>query len=104
LLAAASEEAEVPKDNSALEDFRMFPGILESWELTRTGLIRIREELYKLELWHSYSNPDIPFYVAIYVQENGVWRRMSDPPFSISADGDQALREAMAFLAERLAA
>ena len=92
------------RDSSALEDFRMFPGILESWELVRTGLIRIREELYKLELWHSYSNPDIPFYVAIYVQESGIWRRMSDPPFSTGADGDQAMREAMAFLAERKAA
>jgi len=92
------------RENNALEDFRMFPGIVESWELARTGLVRIREQLYRLELWHSYSNPDIPFYVSIYVQENGAWRRMPDPPFSVGSEGDQALREAMAFLTERQAA
>ena len=92
------------KAANALEDFRLFPGIIESWELTKTGLVRIREDLYKLELWHSYSNPDIPFYVCVYIQENDVWRRMPDPPFSVGSEGDQAMREAMAFLAERLAA
>ena len=92
------------KESNALEDFRMFPGIMESWELVRTGLIRIREELYRLELWHSHSNPDIPFYVSVYVRENGAWRKMPDPPFSTGADGDDAMRQAMAFLAERQAA
>ena len=94
----------MPKEANALEDFRLFSSISESWELSRTGLVRIREDLYKLELWHSYSNPDIPFYVSVYIQENGVWRRMPDPPFSVGSEGDQALREAMAFLVERLAA
>lgn len=94
----------MPRESNALEDFRLFSGISESWELTRTGLIRIREELYKLELWHSYSNPDIPYYVSVYTQENGMWRRMPDPPFPAGGEGDQALREAMAFLVERLAA
>ena len=92
------------KEISALEDFRLISGIAESWELTKTGLIRIREDLYKLELWHSYSNPDIPYYVAVYIQENGMWRRMPDPPFSVGCEGDQAMREAMAFLVDRLAA
>jgi len=94
----------MPKESNALEDFRLFSGINESWELTRTGLVRIREDLYKLELWHSYSNPDIPYYVSVCIQENGMWRRMPDPPFSVGSEGDQALREAMAFLVERLAA
>ena len=94
----------MPKDTNALEDFRLFSGISESWELTRTGLVRIREDLYKLELWHSYSNPDIPYYVSVCIQQNDMWRRMPDPPFSVGSEGDQALREAMAFLVERLAA
>src|ERR1700746_3179538 len=37
--------------NNAFEDYRNFPGITEAWELERTGLVVIREELYKLELW-----------------------------------------------------
>ncbi len=88
----------------ALQDYRSFPSINEAWELRRTGLIAIGGELYKLELWHSFSNPDIPFYVSIYIQEEGVWRRMPDPPFSVSTDGDEALRTAMVFLEERKAA
>jgi hypothetical protein len=89
---------------NALEDFRAFEGINEAWELVRTGLVVIREKSYKLELWHSYSNPDIAYYVSIYIQENGMWRRMPDPPFSVGLNGDEALREAMAFLLERVAA
>lgn len=89
---------------NALADFRTFADINEAWELVRTGLIVIREQLYKLELWHSYSNPDIAHYVAVYIQEKGVWTRMPDPPFSTSPDGDEAMRQAMAFLVERLAA
>jgi hypothetical protein len=90
--------------DNAFKDFRLFPAISEAWELTRSGLVIIREELYKLELWHSYSNPDIPYYVSISVQKNGTWTRMPDPPFATGRDGDQALRDAMAFLTERLAA
>jgi hypothetical protein len=89
---------------SALEDYRMFPEITEAWELAKTGLIVIREQLFRLELWHSYSNLDIPYYVSIYTQADGVWKRMPDPPFTIGLDGDQTLRAAMAFLSERLAA
>ncbi|HWG40973.1 MAG TPA: hypothetical protein VN658_10525 [Candidatus Acidoferrales bacterium] len=90
--------------DNAFADFRLFPAISEAWELTRSGLVIIREELYKLELWHSYSNPDIAFYVSISIQKNGTWTRMPDPPFATGHDGDQALRDAMAFLTERLAA
>ena len=90
--------------DNAFADYRMFPVISEAWELKRTGLVIINEELFKLELWHSYSNQDIPFYVAIYVQENGVWRKMADPPFATGRDGDQALRDAMVVLTERQAA
>lgn len=90
--------------DNAIKDFRMFPGITEAWELVRTGLIVIKEELYKLELWHSYSNPDVPYYVAIYIQEKGAWKRISDPPFASGRNGDEALRDAMVFLSERLAA
>ncbi len=89
---------------NALEDFRMFPSITEAWELLKTGLIVSNESKYRLELWHSYSNPDIPYYVAIYIQTDGVWKRMPDPPFPTGLDGDQTLREAMAFLSERAAA
>jgi hypothetical protein len=49
--------------DNAFEDFRLFPPISEAWELMRSGLVIIKEELYKLELWHSYTNPDIPYYV-----------------------------------------
>lgn len=90
--------------DDAFKDFHMFPGLTESWELVRTGLVTIKEELYKLELWHSYSNPDVPYYVAIHVQEKGIWKRISDPPFASGRNGDEALRDAMVFLSERLAA
>ena len=75
--------------DNAFQDFRLFPAISEAWELTRSGLVIIREELYKLELWHSYSNPDIPYYVSISVQKNGTWTRMPDPPFATGRDGDR---------------
>jgi hypothetical protein len=55
-------------------------------------------------LWHSHSNPDIPYYVSISVLDGDAWKRMPDPPFAIGREGDQALRDAMAFLTERLAA
>src|SRR5579862_6022802 len=69
---------------SALEDFRCFAGIAESWELIKTGLVVIAGTSYKLELWHSYSNPDIPYYVSTYVQEQGVWRKLPDQSFPIA--------------------
>ena len=89
---------------NSLKDFRNFPEISEAWELIKTGVVVIREQTYRLELWHSYSNPDIPFYVSVYVQQDGVWRRMQDPIFPIGLDAEQTMREAMAFLSERLAA
>jgi hypothetical protein len=89
---------------NALEDFGLFEGITESWELKQTGLVVIRGEMYRLELWHSYSNPDIPYYVSISIRENDVWRRMPDPPFPVAPSGDEAMRTAMAFLVERQAA
>ena len=92
------------EDCNSLKDFRNFPGITEAWELIKTGVVIIREQMYRLELWHSYSNPDIPYYVSVYVQEDGVWKRMQDPIFPIGLDAEQTLREAMAFLSERLAA
>jgi hypothetical protein len=91
------------KEN-ALGDFRMFPSITEAWELVKTGLVVIREQSYRLELWHSHSNLDIPYYVSIYTQSDGVWRRMPNPPFPVGLDGEQTLRAAMAFLSERVAA
>lgn len=90
--------------NNALQDFRMFAGINEAWELERTGLVVIREKLYRLELWHSYSNADVPYFVAVSVQEDGVWRKMPDRPFAVAPDGDQALRTAMDFLVKDQAA
>ena len=89
---------------NSLKDFRNFPGITEAWELMKTGVVVIREQMYRLELWHSYSNPDIPFYVSVYVQQDGVWKRMQEPIFPIGLDAEQTMREAMAFLSERLAA
>ena len=88
----------------AFADFRAIPGIDESWELVRTGLVVIRGESYRLELWHSFSNPDIAYYVSIYILKDAVWNRMPNPPFSVAPDGDEALRQAMAFLVERVAA
>ena len=90
--------------SDALKDYRMFPAITEAWDLVRTGLVVINEQLYRLELWHSFSNPDVPYYVAIYIQEQGIWKRISDPPFASGRNGDEALRDAMVFLTERLAA
>ncbi len=90
--------------NNALQDFRCFAGITEAWELKRTGLIVVRDTYYKLELWHSYSNLDVPYYVAVYVRENGLWRHMPDQPFAVAPDGEQALRTAMDFLVKDEAA
>ena len=90
--------------SNPLEFFRNFPGINEAWELVRTSLVVIEEKLYRLELWHSYSNPDISYYVSICIQQDGVWRRMPDPPFSVGLSGDEALGAAMAFLSENPAA
>lgn len=94
----------MPIDCHALEDFRNFPGITEAWQLIQAGVVVIREQMYRLELWHSYSNPDIPYYVSVYTLDNGVWKKMSDPVFPIGLDADHTMREAMAFLSERLAA
>ena len=91
-------------DGNALKEFRNYPGITEAWELVKAGVVVIKEQLYRLELWHSYSNPDIAYYVSVYVQDNGVWKKMADPIFPIGLDADQTMREAMAFLSERLAA
>ena len=90
--------------DNPFEDYRRFPVITEAWELVRTGLVVANEQLYKLELWRSYSNPDIPYYVAIHVQMDGIWQRMPDPPFAAGRNGDEAVRDAMVFLTERLAA
>lgn len=89
---------------SALEDYRNYSEISESWELIKTGAIVIREQMYRLELWHSFSNPDIAYFVSVYVQEGGVWKKMSDPIFPIGLDANQTMSSAMAFLSERLAA
>ena len=87
--------------HNALEDFRCFAGITESRELVKTGWVVIAGNCYKLELWHSYSNPDIPYYVSTCVQENGVWRKLPDQSFPIALNGEEALRTAMAFLVEK---
>ena len=89
--------------DNAFQDFRLFPAISEAWELTRSGLVIIREELYKLELWHSISNPDVPYYVAVYVKDDGVWKQMQDAPFATGLSGRDALGAAMASLSERAA-
>jgi hypothetical protein len=49
--------------------------------------------------WRKYHH-----YVSISIQKNGTWTRMPDSPFATGLEGDQALRNAMAFLTERLAA
>lgn len=89
---------------NALKDYRKYEGITEAWELVRTGLVVIRDTMYKLELWHSHSNLDIPYYVPVYVDDGGVWRRMNDAPFSAAPDPEIAMGTAMAFLSERAAA
>ncbi len=92
-----------PKDNP-LEDFRCFEGITEAWELVKTGYVVVNGTSYRLELWHSYSNPDVPYYVSTFVQEDGVWRKRPDRAFPLGLSGDQALRSALAFLVENRAA
>jgi hypothetical protein len=91
-------------DDNALKEYRNFPGINEAWELEKTGIVVLHERLYKLEVWHSYSNPDLPYFVSICIQENGVWKKIPDPPFPVAPRREEALRDAMAFLAERVAA
>ena len=88
----------------SLQEYRNYPGVNESWELIKTGIIVIREQKYRLELWHSFSNPDIAYYVSVHVDQEGVWKRMSDPIFPMGLDANQTMSAAMAFLSERLAA
>jgi hypothetical protein len=88
----------------ALEQYRNYSGINESWELVKTGLIVIREQAYRLELWYSFSNPDIAYYVSVYVQDGGMWKKMPDPIFPTGLDANQTMSAAMAFLSERMAA
>ncbi len=87
-----------------LEDYCSIAGIEEAWELVRTGIIIIQGKMYKLELWHSYSNPDIPYYVSIHVLEGESWKRMPDQPFPTAPNADAAFRTAMAQLVDRTAA
>jgi hypothetical protein len=90
---------------NALEDFRRYRNINEAWDLVRTGLISVEETMYRLELWRSYSNADISYYVSVYVEsQDGFWTKMPDAPFSVAPDPEVALATAMAFLSERAAA
>jgi len=86
-----------------LANFRSFPGINEAWELVKTGLVIINEKLYRLELWHSFSNPDIPYYVSVYSQEDGVWKRVGAECMPVGPSGDEAMGAAMAYLSEKVA-
>lgn len=94
----------MPPHSSPLEDYSSIQGIDEAWELIKTGLIVIQGKMYKLELWHSYSNPDIPYYVSIHVLEGEAWKRMQDQPFPTAPNPDAALRAAMALLVDRQSA
>ena len=87
-----------------LKNFRHFDGINEAWELYRTGLVVANDTKYKLEVWHSYSNPDIPYYVHIFELIDGVWKTVPNAPFTEGPEADIALSSAMAFLSERAAA
>ncbi len=87
-----------------LQNFRHFQGITEAWELVKTGIIVVNNETYKLELWHSHSNPDTPYYVPIFIMQDGAWRKWADAPFSEGPEPDIALSTAMAFLSEKAAA
>ena len=87
-----------------LKNFRHFEGITEAWELVKTGIVVVNETMYKLELWHSHSNPDVPYYVPIFVMQDGVWKKWEDAPFSEGPEPDIALSTAMAFLSEKTAA
>ena len=87
-----------------LQNFRHFDGLTEAWELQKTGLVVVGEEMYKLELWHSFSNPDIAYYVHIFEMKDGIWRKMKDAPFAEGPEADIAMGTAMSFLSERAAA
>jgi len=89
---------------NALKDFRRYSGISECWELIKSAIIVVSDTTYRLELWHSYSNPDVPYYVSVYIQEEGAWKKMPDAPFSIGPDAELALGNALAILSERTAA
>ena len=89
---------------NALKDFRRYKGLTEAWELVKIGLIAVAGKMYRLELWHSYSNPDIPYYVSIYIQQDGMWKHMPNAPFSAAPDPEIALGTAMAFLSDGAAA
>ncbi len=84
-----------------LEDYCSIEGIEEAWELVKTGLIVVQGTMYKLELWHSFSNPDIQYYVSIHVLQGDAWKRMPDQPFPTAPNADAAFRAAMALIVDR---
>jgi len=87
----------------ALADYRIFSGIIESWELVRTGFINVNGVFYRLELLHSFSNLDTPFGVLVYTAESGVWRRL-DLAIMTGLDADTAMRSAMEYVVTKAAA
>ena len=87
----------------ALRNYRRYSGVTEAWELVKTGLVVVSDIRYRLEVWHSYSNPDINYFVSVYVLENGSWRRMPDAPFPEAPDPEIAMSTAIALLSERAA-
>jgi hypothetical protein len=89
---------------NALKNYRLYSGVTEAWELVKTGLVVISDTRYRLEVWHSHSNPDIAYFVSVFVMEGGVWKRMPDAPFPEAPDPEMALSTAIALLSERAAA
>lgn len=87
-----------------LKNYRHFDGITEAWELQRTCLVVVNDTGYKLEVWHSYSNPDIPYYVHIFELVDGVWRKIPEAPISEGPEAEIALSTAMSYLSEKAAA
>jgi hypothetical protein len=90
--------------DNPLKNFRHFEGITEAWELIKTGIIVANGKTYKLELWHSHSNPDLPYYVPIFIMQDGIWKKWAEAPLSEGLEPEIALSTAMAFLSENAAA
>jgi len=87
----------------ALRNYRRYSGVTEAWELVKTGMVVIADTRYRLEVWHSYSNPDIAYFVSVYVLEGGAWKRMPDAPFPEAPEPEIAMSTAIALLSERAA-
>jgi len=107
---------------SVIEDYKRFNAFNEAYEVVKTvEVVGYDRNIYRIEVLKCYSNPNVPFKVdyltmddatiqPTYPQKEGkferqpesirVWKR-SGEPWVAAPTAEDALRQALSFLAER---